>query len=190
MPGSFSSTPPGTTKRDLAVTIRPDRLTVSLSWAGRVLDGPLHKSVRASDACWALESTGSSSSSSGGSSSGRSGSTSGGGAAAFGMLTAPERWPGCGPDQPAPINAVKQQQSTSQSATAVVKPQQRAGQSAAAAVKRAEPQPPPGCVDLMIVLPKAEGGKFWKALFEGGEEKSHWEVRGQWQGQKLPGGNE
>ncbi|KAI8476007.1 MAG: hypothetical protein J3K34DRAFT_402638 [Monoraphidium minutum] len=28
----------------------------------------------------------------------------------------------------------------------------------------------------MILLPKAEGGRFWKALFEGGPEKSHWEL--------------
>jgi hypothetical protein len=31
-------------------------------------------------------------------------------------------------------------------------------------------------VELLVVLPK-EGGHYWRALFEGGEEKSHMEVR-------------
>jgi hypothetical protein len=32
--------------------------------------------------------------------------------------------------------------------------------------------------ELLLVMPKEEGGHYWKALFEGGEEKSYWEVGG------------
>jgi hypothetical protein len=31
-------------------------------------------------------------------------------------------------------------------------------------------------VELMVLLPKDDGGHYWRALFEGGEEKSHLEV--------------
>jgi hypothetical protein len=116
---------PGTTKRDLAVLVRPDRLTVSLAWAGRVLDGPLTRGVRASEAVWTLADA------------------------------PPAHLP-----PPPPL---------------------RPGAPAAGADATAAPaprlRPPEGCVALSLVLPKAEEGRFWKSLFEGGAEKSHWEVR-------------
>jgi hypothetical protein len=31
--------------------------------------------------------------------------------------------------------------------------------------------------ELLLILPKEEGGRYWRALFEGGEEKSHMQVR-------------
>lgn len=31
--------------------------------------------------------------------------------------------------------------------------------------------------ELQLLLPKENGGHFWRALFEGGVEKSHLEVR-------------
>lgn len=129
----FTAAPPrtGTTKRDVAVLITPDRLTVSLSWAGRVLDGPLAKRVRAADAVWALGDA-----------------PPAGGAPSTGLLPPPP------PRRPA------------------------TGGGGGDAGGGGGAQPPPGCVDLMVVLPKAEGGRFWKSLFEGGPEKSHWEVRG------------
>lgn len=140
----------GTTKRDLAVIIRPDRLTVSLSWAGRVLDGPLAKPVRASDAVWALD---------GG---GRRGPD---GAPAPGLLPPPPQWRGgAGAERQAGATA------------------------AAAAGGAGAVEVPEECVDLMIVLPKAESGRFWKALFEGGPEKSYWEVRTCLFGQALVSG--
>ncbi|KIZ07853.1 hypothetical protein MNEG_0106 [Monoraphidium neglectum] len=125
----------GTTKRDLAVIIRPDRLTISLTWAGRVLDGPLSKPVRASDACWALDG-------------GSSGSDQG-------LLPRPPPWRG----------GAGSGGEAGGSSSGVLGPG-----------RGAEAAPPEGCVDLMIVLPKAEGGRFWKSLFEGGPEKSHWEL--------------
>ena len=145
--------PPGTTKRDLAVIIRADRLTISLAWAGRVLDGPLFKPVRASDACWALDA-----SPGGGSGSGGGGSESAG--AAAGLLPPPQQWRG-GAGEKAAVAGI-------QAAAA-------AGQVGAGGREKCV-EIPEGFVDMMIVLPKAEGGRFWKALFEGGPEKSHWEV--------------
>jgi hypothetical protein len=34
--------------------------------------------------------------------------------------------------------------------------------------------------ELLLVLPKEEAGHYWKTLFEGGEEKSYWEVGWWW----------
>jgi hypothetical protein len=31
-------------------------------------------------------------------------------------------------------------------------------------------------VELLLLLHKEEGGRYWRALFEGGEEKSHLQV--------------
>ncbi|KAJ9521076.1 hypothetical protein QJQ45_022828, partial [Haematococcus lacustris] len=47
--------PPGTAKHELSVGITATRLRVNLGWAGRVLDGPLTRSVKASEALWVLE---------------------------------------------------------------------------------------------------------------------------------------
>ncbi|KAL6753005.1 hypothetical protein V8C86DRAFT_2736475 [Haematococcus lacustris] len=47
--------PPGTAKHELSVQITATRLRVNLGWAGRVLDGPLTRSVKASEALWVLE---------------------------------------------------------------------------------------------------------------------------------------
>ncbi|GBF95290.1 hypothetical protein Rsub_08321 [Raphidocelis subcapitata] len=120
--------PPGTSKKDLAVIIAPDRVTVCLSWAGRVLDSPLHARVRASDAVWALD-------------------AAGGGPAGLLPAAPPLRGAAGG-----------------------------GGGEAAAADGRDPPGLPSDCASLMIVLPKALEGSYWKALFEGGPEKSHWEL--------------
>ncbi len=47
--------PRGTRARDIAVTITPTRLAVSLAWHGRVLDGPLSRRCKAREALWSLE---------------------------------------------------------------------------------------------------------------------------------------
>lgn len=78
--------PRGTRAREVSVSVTPTRLSVSLGWHGRVVDGPLFRRCKASEAAWALEGA-----------------------------------------------------------------------------------------DLTVVLPK-DDPFFWKALFEGGEEKSHFEV--------------
>ncbi|GFH25931.1 CS domain-containing protein, partial [Haematococcus lacustris] len=44
--------PPGTAKHELSVEVTATRLRVNLGWAGRVLDGPLTRSVKASEAVW------------------------------------------------------------------------------------------------------------------------------------------
>jgi hypothetical protein len=37
------------------VTIEPGRLSVGLKWYGRVVDGPLHRRIKASEAQWCME---------------------------------------------------------------------------------------------------------------------------------------
>jgi len=39
----------------LAVLIKPERLTLRLDWYGRVIDGPLHRRCKATEAIWVLE---------------------------------------------------------------------------------------------------------------------------------------
>jgi hypothetical protein len=117
----------------VAVIIRPERLTVSLSWAGRVLDGPLTRPIRAPDAVWTL-----------------------GDAAPARLPPPPPLRPGAG---------------AAESAAAA-----GGGGGGKGQREQARPRLPEGCVALSLVLPKAEEGRFWKSLFEGGAEKSHWEV--------------
>ncbi|KAG2483923.1 hypothetical protein HYH03_017244 [Edaphochlamys debaryana] len=47
--------PPGTRASEVSVSIAPDRVTVRLGWAGRVLDGAPARRVAAGDSVWALE---------------------------------------------------------------------------------------------------------------------------------------
>ncbi|PRW39305.1 BOBBER 2-like [Chlorella sorokiniana] len=47
--------PPGTRASDVQVTTTVDRLTISLKWYGRVLDGQLHLRVKPSETHWCLE---------------------------------------------------------------------------------------------------------------------------------------
>lgn len=42
----------GTRKGDVQVAVTTNRLTVRLSWAGRVLDGPLTRKVKAGEMLW------------------------------------------------------------------------------------------------------------------------------------------
>ncbi len=86
----------GTRKGEVRCAVEAQRLAVSLSWAGRVLDGPLTRRVKPSEATWVLE----------------------------------------------------QDQAPGATTTTT----------------------------LHVMLPKAER-HYWRALFEGGEEKSHIEVR-------------
>ena len=47
--------PPGTRAADLRVSAAGGRLTVGLRWFGTVLDGKLHRPVKASDTHWCIE---------------------------------------------------------------------------------------------------------------------------------------
>ena len=47
--------PRGTRARELTVAVTPTRLTVTLAWHGRVVDGPLSRRCKAREATWALE---------------------------------------------------------------------------------------------------------------------------------------
>jgi hypothetical protein len=101
--------------------MQPDRLTVRLGWAGRVLDGPLKQRIKPSEACWSIGTTD----------------------ADLGSITK--------------------------------------GRAAAAAAAAGASSSVPLCgrvelSELLLVLPKEEGGRYWRALFDGGEEKSHIEV--------------
>lgn len=39
----------------MSVRILPERLSLVLDWCGRVVDGPLHRRCKASEALWVLE---------------------------------------------------------------------------------------------------------------------------------------
>lgn len=124
--------PTGTRKRDVSVDVQPQHLTLRLGWAGRVLDGPLAKRVRASEALWVLQQE---------EDRGRAG---GGNGASQGRRQEAKEAQGGG------------------SGGSTVPAGRRLRRGAA--------------VVLQLVLPKAEEGRYWRALFEGGEEKSHIEV--------------
>lgn len=128
------------------VRIKPDRLTVSLGWYGRVLDGPLKQRAKAGEACWSLDKT-----------------------------TVNLNSVRFKPTAPATAAAAAASSSSNNP--------QGAGSSSTAAAgggggsdgtggKSAE------FVELMVLLPKEGGGHYWRALFEGGQEKSHLEVGG------------
>ena len=47
--------PEYTKRKEISVQVTPTRLTVKLSWHGRVLDGPLRRRCKAGESCWILE---------------------------------------------------------------------------------------------------------------------------------------
>ena len=47
--------PRHTKRKEVSVHVTPTRLTVKLSWHGRVLDGPLRRRCKAGESCWILE---------------------------------------------------------------------------------------------------------------------------------------
>ncbi|PNH03506.1 hypothetical protein TSOC_010430 [Tetrabaena socialis] len=47
--------PPGTRRAEVSVSLQPERLALRLGWCGRVVDGPLHRRVRAADSVWSME---------------------------------------------------------------------------------------------------------------------------------------
>ena len=49
--------PAGTRAKDVRLVLTPTRLTLSLAWHGRVLDGPLARRCKASEAVWSLDDT-------------------------------------------------------------------------------------------------------------------------------------
>jgi hypothetical protein len=125
----------GTRSKDVVVDIQRQRLTVRLVWCGRVLDGPLYRNVKPSEACWSLDSTPLPS---------QSATT---GAAAGGAAGGAVGGAGEG--------------GRSKSKGSLV------GEGGRRAQKWSE---------LIILLPKEDAGHYWRGLFEGGEEKSHFEV--------------
>lgn len=144
--------PAGTRKDDVSVSISPQRLTVRLGWAGRVLDGPLKQRVKASEACWAL------------------------GAVKVRLQEMQARLP-----------AQQQQQLEQEQGLGVKRGVTGAGTAREGVAEgRAPVQAGASCqsefefefefVELLVVLPKEDGGHYWRALFEGGEEKSHMQV--------------
>jgi CS domain len=52
---AFLTLPAGTRAKDVTVDITPTHLVVRLGWYGRVLDGVLHRPVKAREAQWCLE---------------------------------------------------------------------------------------------------------------------------------------
>ena len=114
----------------MIVDIQRHRLTVRLVWYGRVVDGPLYRKVKPSEACWSLYSTplptstgaGAAAGSGGGGSNNTSSSKSKGSESSGGRGSN-QKWS-----------------------------------------------------ELIILLPKEDVGHYWRGLFEGGEEKSHFQV--------------
>jgi hypothetical protein len=130
----------GTRRDDVTVSITPQRFTVQLDWAGRVLDGPLKKRTKASEACWALDTT---------------------------TLTLQELQ--------ARLPHAAQHAQQKPVTTASDGARCTAGDHAADVAAGRQVFE---FVELLVVLVKEEGGHYWRALFEGGEEKSHMQVSG------------
>lgn len=102
------------------MSLTPDRLTVRLGFGGRVLDGPLARRIKPSEACWSLS------------------------------------------DADVDVGAVV-----------------RARGGAAAAARSPQAGAAGGgarMAELLLLLPKEEAGRYWRALFDGGEAKSHLQV--------------
>ena len=52
---AYIKVPHGTTAREVSVCVTPTRLTVNLSWHGKVFDGPLYRRCKGSEANWILQ---------------------------------------------------------------------------------------------------------------------------------------
>lgn len=149
------------------MTIKPDRLTVRLNWHGRVLDGPLKKRVKAGDACWSIDVT----------------------HVDIGRIKANSLRLKKAQQAAASVGATragsqadgsdKGRENTSVGSSS----SSSGGNSSRAAVASelcvAELSGPgeSEMSELLVILPKEEEGRYWRALFEGGEEKSHIQVR-------------
>lgn len=149
----------GTLKRDMVVSLQPDRLTVRLNWFGRVLDGPLKKRVKSSEMCWSLDKTEVN-------------------VAALKAQTQKKAHLQAMPSQPT------HQHKPRHAACAAAPSLTSSGKSSAVRQNVHTASVNGGVMleevcemtELLLVVPKEEDGRFWRALFEGGEEKSHLEV--------------
>ena len=144
---------PGTRKKDLVVSIQPDRLTVRLNWYGRVLEGPLKKRIKAGEACWSIDSTDVD-------------------------LRALKAAASLRQQQLKP-HVVQQQAEGSVAASPDITGMVGgiAGGSSSSSSSSGSGGSVVEMCELLFILPKEEGGRYWRALFEGGEEKSHMQVR-------------
>lgn len=107
------------------MSIKPDRLTVRLTWYGRVLDGPLKKRVKAGEACWSLDTT------------------------------------------DVDIAQMKQAPKHDRDNN-TTGPSANSGAASGTGVVQ--------MTELLLILPKEEAGRYWRGLFDGGDEKSHLQV--------------
>lgn len=153
----------GTRKQDVVVTIKPERLTVLLNWHGRVLDGPLKKRVKAGDACWSIDAT----------------HVNIGGikANSLRLRTAQQA-----------ASAVTTHAENAADGKGKGSGDRSADSSSSEGDSSKEVHASDMCAvelsgasesemsELLVILPKEEEGRYWRALFEGGEEKSHIQV--------------
>jgi hypothetical protein len=136
------------------VSIQPDRLTVRLNWYGRVLDGPLKKRIKAGEACWSIDSTDVD-------------------------MRAVKAAASSRQQQQQP--RVVQQQDEGPVGMGVGLTDAVGSSSSSGGGGGSSSSNGSGVVEmceLLLILPKEEGGRYWRALFEGGEEKSHMQVGG------------
>ncbi len=160
----------GTQKSEVVVRITATRLTVRLGWAGRVLDGPLLKRVKSSEAVWSLCSVRADVAS-------RERQAAARRAAA---LRPPAAVGGAGRDSSSSSSGVgsaatiggSSSSSSSSSSGSGKRPSQAAGETQEE-----------DFIELLLLLPKEDAGHYWRAVFEGGAEKSHIEV---WQHLRQP----
>eukprot|EP00879_Flechtneria_rotunda_P012144 GHRR01012684.1.p1 GENE.GHRR01012684.1~~GHRR01012684.1.p1 ORF type:complete len:1253 (+),score=503.45 GHRR01012684.1:202-3960(+) len=148
--------PAGTRKQDVVVSIKPDRLTVRLVWAGRILDGPLAKRIKPSEACWVLDKT----------------------TVNLSALLQKRHSHSSGAESAKSATSRDAGNSTGNGShgAEVCASKAVAATAAAAAANSVAGGGDTEFVELMISLPKEDGGHFWRAMFEGGPEKSHLEV--------------
>lgn len=156
----------GTRKQDVVVTIKPDRLTVRLNWHGRVLDGPLRKRVKAGDVCWSIDATHVHISKIKANSSRLRTAQQ----AVAAVATEPE----AAADRSTGGSRSGNESSSSSSGGGDSSKTVHASQVCAVQMTGASESE---MSELLVILPKEEEGRYWRALFEGGEEKSHIQVR-------------
>jgi hypothetical protein len=154
------------------VTIKPDRLTVRLNWHGRVLDGPLRKRVKAGDACWSIDATHVNIGRIKANSLNMRMAQQAASQAAAAVATKAGTAEGCSGEKPG-ANAKARDVAD----TGACRAGSDGDSSRAAHASQMSGTSESEMSELLVILPKEEEGRYWRALFEGGEEKSHIQVR-------------
>ena len=144
----------------LQVTILPDWLTVELKWYGRVADGPLHRRAKASEAQWCMEDN---------EVRGR------GGRGPLRPGRSARLPPSCFCVECSSARLICLIQRASPAAASTWAASQRGFQTCTTTLESRAGKKSPLLFQVHVILPK-DDRSYWKALFEGGEEKGYVEL--------------